>query len=72
MKHKVLKITQTIVSGGLGITVGIIAALGIIGVATTVTAKIVGGTITYLIVAGLTDEAIKVVTNPIVKYHKKK
>ena len=68
MKINVLKATQTIVSAGIGVTVGVIATLGIISVATTLTGKIIGGTITYLIVAGLTDEAVKIVTNPIIEH----
>lgn len=65
-KTKVLLTTQALVTGTTGVVVGTIAALAIIGVASSITGKILGGLCSYALASTMAEKASETITNPIV------
>lgn len=64
--YKALKALQKTVCMTTGVVAGALASIAIVGFATSVTGKILGGMISYLAVAGATDEAMQKISDPLI------
>lgn len=67
MKSSIFKTGTVVVGTVTGAVLGTIAAISIVGVATTLTGKIIGGGIAYLVVGGITQSTIEQIADPIIK-----